>query len=112
MTSSAHALVFGASGFAGWGVVDQLLESYPDHGTFSRVTALVNRPLDFVDSGWPSPSSSGPELDLVSGIDLTHGTVEEFTALLKERVEGIATVTHVFYFGDIFRLDWIMVSVS
>lgn len=46
----AHALVFGASGLAGWGVVDQLLENYPAEGTFSKVTALVNRPFSVAES--------------------------------------------------------------
>ena len=96
---STHALVFGASGLVGWGVVDQLMENYPTEGTFSKVTALVNRPFTLAESYWPSPSASRPELELVSNIDLTQGTVEEFTALLEKKVPDIASVTHVFYFG-------------
>lgn len=99
-TSGAHALVFGASGLAGWGVVDQLMENYPTEGSFSKVTALVHRPLTITESYWPSPSASRPALELVSNINLTEGTVEEFTALLKEKVKDIANVTHVFYFGQ------------
>jgi len=86
----AHELVFGASGLAGWGVVDQLLENYPAEGTFSKVTALVNRPFSVAESYWPSPSPSRPKLELVSNVNLAEGTVEEFTALLKEKVENIA----------------------
>ncbi|KAJ7124438.1 hypothetical protein C8R44DRAFT_703904 [Mycena epipterygia] len=93
---SAHALVFGASGLAGWGVVEQLLENYPAEGTFSKVTAVVNRPITIADSLWPTPAS--PTLDLVTNINLTEGTVEEFTALLKEKVKDISAVTHVYYF--------------
>lgn len=95
----AHALVVGASGVAGWAVVDQILEHYPNHGTFSTVTALVNRPLAVADSGWPELSHSRPRLDLVSGIDLTTGTADEFSSVLKEKVKNISRVTHVFYFG-------------
>ena len=95
----AHALVFGASGLAGWGVVDQLLENYPTKGTFSKVTALVNRPLSIADSCWPIASPSRPELDLVSNVNLTEGTVGEFTASLKRKVQDIGNVTHAFYFG-------------
>jgi len=51
-SSNLHALVFGASGVAGWSVVDQILSNYPREGTFSKVTALVNRPLNFEESYW------------------------------------------------------------
>lgn len=43
----------------------------------------VNRPLSVADSYWPSPSLSRPQPDLVSGVNLAEGTVEEFTASLK-----------------------------
>jgi hypothetical protein len=101
MPSGAHALVFGASGLAGWGVVDQLLDNYPLQGTFSKVTALINRPFSVTESYWPSPSPSRPKLNLVSGVNLAvaEQTVEDFTALFKEKVEDIANVTHAFYFG-------------
>ncbi|KAJ7661383.1 hypothetical protein DFH06DRAFT_1281487 [Mycena polygramma] len=95
-TTHAHALVFGASGLAGWGVVEQLLENYPAKGTFSKVTAVVNRPINVADSLWPTPDS--PSLDLVTGINLAQGTVESFTALLAEKVKHISNVTHVYYF--------------
>jgi nucleoside-diphosphate-sugar epimerase len=98
--SGAHALVFGASGLAGWAVVDQLLENYPVEGTFSKVTALANRPLSVADSYWPSPSPLRPKLDLISGVNLAEGTVEEFMASLKEKADDIAEVTHAFYFGE------------
>ena len=97
--TGAHALVFGASGLAGWGVVDQLLSNYPAQGTFSRVTALVNRPFSVADSYWPSALPSQPELQLVPHVNLLKGSVEELTALLKCEVAGIGNVTHAFYFG-------------
>jgi hypothetical protein len=92
VVSNAHALVFGASGLAGWGVVDQLLNHYPAEGTFSKVTASAKRPLNISESYWPSPTS--PELELVSRVNLAEGTVEEFTVLLKGLVQDIANVTH------------------
>lgn len=91
--------MFGASGVAGWAVVDQIFENYPKQGTFSSVTALVNRPLSIADSGWPKASPSRPQLDLVSRIDLTTGNADVFTALLKEKVKNVSKATHVFYFG-------------
>ena len=97
--TGAHALVFGASGLAGWGVVDQLLSNCPAQGTFSQVTALVNRPFDVADSYWPCPSPSRPKLQLVPHVDLLKGSVEDFTAFLKREVEDIGSVTHAFYFG-------------
>ena len=98
-TTGAHALVFGASGLAGWGVVDQLLSNYPTQGTFSQVTALVNRPFSVADSYWPSPSPTRPKLQLVPHVDLLKGSVEDFSAFLKREVENIESVTHAFYFG-------------
>lgn len=97
--TGAHALVFGASGLAGWGVVDQLLSNYPAPGAFSHVTALVNRPFSVADSCWPDPSPSRPKLQLVSHVNLLKGSVEDFTAFLKCEVEDIGSVTHAFYFG-------------
>lgn len=97
--TGAHALVFGASGLAGWGVVDQLLSNYPAQGTFSQVTALVNRPFNVADSYWPSPSPSRPKLQLVPHVDLLKGPVDHFTAFLKREVGDIENVTHAFYFG-------------
>lgn len=99
MSSGGHALVFGASGLAGWGVVEQLLEQYPAKGTFDKVTAVVNRPINAADALWPTPDS--PTLDLVTNINLMAGTVETFTKLLKDKVKDIASVTHVYYFGDL-----------
>ena len=97
--TGAHALVFGASGLAGWGVVDQLLSNYPAQGTFSQVTALVNRPFSIADSYWPDPSPSRPKLQLVPHVDLLKGSVEDFTAFLKREVADVGNVTHAYYFG-------------
>ncbi|KAL9604432.1 MAG: hypothetical protein Q9179_001848 [Wetmoreana sp. 5 TL-2023] len=93
-----HAIVFGASGNIGWAVVDQLLSNYPSQETFSKVTALINRPLSLKDSFWPDEPSARPELQLVSGINLIDGTVESIRELLRSEVRGIEQVTHIFYF--------------
>ncbi|KAL8645242.1 MAG: hypothetical protein Q9210_006822 [Variospora velana] len=93
-----HALVFGASGLIGWGVVDQLLSNYPAQGTFSTVSALVNRPFSVEDSFWPKRSPVMPDLQLLSGVNLAGATIESLEKLLQTEVEGIENVTHVFYF--------------
>lgn len=97
-----HALVFGASGLAGWAVVDELLSNYPERGVFTKVTAAVNRPLKVEESFWPQASSDRPELSLVTGVNLTNGTPEEFAAFLKDKIKDIDTITHVYYFGESF----------
>ena len=117
--SGGHALVVGASGVAGWAVVDQILEHYPKQGTFSTVTALVNRPLAIADSGWPELSPSRPQLDLVSGIDLTTGTADEFGVILQDKVKNVSRVTYVFYFGRFSlavlfrrRMSWLLALIA
>ena len=97
--TGAHALVFGASGLAGWGVVDQLLSNYPAQGTFSQVTALVNRPFSLADSYWPDPLPSRPKLQLVPHVDLLKGSVKDLTAFLECEVADIGNITHAYYFG-------------
>jgi hypothetical protein len=94
-----HALVFGASGLAAWGVMNQLLQGYPEPGTFTHVTGCVNRPLKLSNTQWPTSAPGVPLFDLVSGIDLTKGSLDEFADALKVKVKNLATVTHVFYFG-------------
>jgi hypothetical protein len=93
-----YALVIGASGLIGWSVVNQILRCYPAEGTFTRVTALVNRPLDLEKSFWPRPTDSKPELDLISGINLLCSD-EELEATLKEKIVDVNLITHVYYFG-------------
>ncbi|KAJ4296560.1 hypothetical protein N0V90_006605 [Kalmusia sp. IMI 367209] len=93
MPKDCQALVIGASGLIGWGVVDQLLRSYPSHGTFSKVTALVNRPLKLEDSFWPNEEEGRPELDLASGVDLLSSE-EEVERMLKEKVKEVESISH------------------
>lgn len=101
--SEYQALVIGASGLVGWSVVDQILKSYPaasGESPFRKVTALVNRSLNVEDSFWPKDEPKAPKLKLASGINLLCGD-EEFETILKENVEDISTVSHVFYFGEL-----------
>ena len=97
--SSKHAIVYGASGLIGWSIVDQLLSSYPCVGSFSKVTAITNRPLDINESFWHEASPNRPVLQLVSGINLCHGDGDALGGSLKDAVEDIETVTHIYYLG-------------
>ena len=88
------ALVFGASGVSGWGVVNELLRSLPE-GLWKKIHALTNRPLTREDALWPNDSM----LNVVSGIDLLQESEEDLERTLKDKVEGIECVTHVYYCG-------------
>lgn len=79
--TGAHPLVFGAFGLAGGGVVDQIISNNLAQGNFSRVTALVNRPLNLADSYWPSTSASRPKLQLVSHVSSLEGVGTGFDSL-------------------------------
>lgn len=94
-----HALVIGASGLIGWSVVNQLLQDSPQQ-PFSRISALVNRPLDLKDSLWPNPSTGRPKLQLVSGANLACSDAE-FEGFLQSRVPDAASISHVYYFGKL-----------
>ncbi|CAI7597740.1 unnamed protein product [Penicillium pancosmium] len=94
---SNHAIVYGASGLVGWSIVDQLLKQYPESGTFSKITAITNRPLDISRSYWPETDATGPKLELVSGVDLRHADGPTFAESLKNKLEDISSVTHVYY---------------
>ncbi|KAI1171535.1 hypothetical protein F4777DRAFT_591148 [Nemania sp. FL0916] len=92
-----HAIIFGASGLIGWAVVEQLLRSYPETGTFSKITAVTNREVKLSESYWPAPDANQPTLQLVSGIDLRRGDGIMLADTLRREVEDVHTVTHVFY---------------
>lgn len=96
-----HALIFGASGINGWAVVNQMLLGYPDQSTFSKVTALTNRPLSLEVSQWPSSD----KLNIVSGLDLLKGDQSELEQTLKAKVGNIETVSHVYFFAYIIDAD-------
>ena len=95
--ASNHAVVFGASGLIGWALVDQLLGSYAHSGSFSKVTAITNRALSRSETYWPK--SHRPDLQLVSGIDLRQGDGTTLAHSLKQVVQDVENVTHIYYLG-------------
>lgn len=102
MGGSNHAIVFGASGLIGWALVNQLLSPYPSAGTFSKVTAITNRPITLSESYWPESAPDRPDLQLVSGIDLRHGDGASLAESLKHAVRDVEGVTHIYYLGGSF----------
>ncbi|KAK0938556.1 hypothetical protein LTR29_009870 [Friedmanniomyces endolithicus] len=100
-TSGNHALIFGGTGIQGWAVTNQILNGYPSADKFDKVTALANR----TPSGnmlWPKSD----RLQVVSGLDLLNEAGQEaLEKQMKEKVPGIETVTHVFFFAYIFKED-------
>jgi hypothetical protein len=89
-----HALVYGASGISGWAVVNAILDGYPSKNAFSKVTAMVNRPLTREMASWPDD----PRLQIVSGIDLVQGSQEELEQQIKDNVKDVDTVTQVYFY--------------
>lgn len=100
-TEGNHALVYGASGITGWAIVNQILNDFPTAGTFSKVTALTNRPLSPEVAQWPSSE----KLEVVSGLDLLKGEQSDLERTLKDRVKDVDTVTHVYFFAYIMDAD-------
>jgi nucleoside-diphosphate-sugar epimerase len=100
-----HALILGASGITGWAVVNELLSESRDAQQFDRVTALTVRPLDAQSARWPASD----RLTIVSGIDLTRGTPDELAKILKEKVKGIGSVTHVFFHSRLCLLHHVYI---
>nr|OQO29476.1 hypothetical protein B0A51_02783 [Rachicladosporium sp. CCFEE 5018] len=96
-----HALIYGATGIQGWAIVNELLKGYPSPDSFSKVTALVNRPPS-ENMLWPKSD----KLQVISGIDLQIKDGQEaLEKQMREKVPGIETVTHVFFFAYIFKED-------
>lgn len=94
------ALVFGASGVTGWSFINELLNDYPKKGIWDGVVAMTNRPLKQEDSLWPADS----RLQIVSGVNLL-GTQDEIEKVLKENVENVDKITHVYYLGNVESPD-------
>ncbi|CAI6258743.1 unnamed protein product [Periconia digitata] len=90
-----HALVYGASGITGWAIVNAILNGYPSKDAFTKVSALVNRPLTREMAMWPDD----PRLQIVSGIDLLKGSQEELENTIKEKVPDVDTVTQVYFYS-------------
>jgi nucleoside-diphosphate-sugar epimerase len=96
-----HALVYGASGITGWAIVNAILEGYPSNSTFSKVTALTNRPLPPDVAQWPESD----KLQVVSGLDLLAGDQSNLELTMKERISDVESVTHVYFFAYIMDAD-------
>lgn len=101
VSSRQHALVYGASGITGWAIVNQILDSYPSADTFTKVTALTNRPLSAEAAQWPKSD----KLEVVSGLDLLKGSQEELETAIRQRISDIGNVTHVYFFAYIMDTD-------
>lgn len=91
MATEKHALVFGASGVSGWGVVNQLT-TYPTPTTWASITGTTNRQLSPSDAFLPEDS----RISLVSGIDLTK-SAPEVAQIMKAKIPNIGKITHVFF---------------
>jgi hypothetical protein len=95
-TMGNHALIYGASGISGWAIVNAILDGYPSKDAFSKVTAMVNRPLTRGMALW----SDDPRLQIVSGVDLVKGTQEELEKQIKDKVEDFESVTQVYFYCE------------
>lgn len=101
MTKGNHALVYGASGITGWAIVNQILKGFPSAETFSKVTALTNRPLPPEVAQWPLSE----KLQVVSGLNLLEGDQSSLENAIKDKVEDVGSVTHVYFFAYIMDPD-------
>ncbi|KAK4496025.1 hypothetical protein PRZ48_013294 [Zasmidium cellare] len=94
-----HALIFGATGIQGWAVTNQLLNDYPSKDSFSKITALTNRPIT-EEILWPK----NDKLQVISGINLLHEDGQQgLNAQLKAQVPDIESVTQVFFFAYVYK---------
>jgi hypothetical protein len=94
-TTGNHAVVFGCSGINGWALVNQLLSGYPSAGSYSKITAIANRPFTAHEAKWPIDD----RLQIVSGIDLLAGDDAQISKALADKVSSVETVSHIYYAG-------------
>jgi N-acetyl-gamma-glutamylphosphate reductase len=79
MTSTQeHALIVGASGITGYGLLQNLL-SYPTADYWTSITGLTSRPMDKAQALLPDEV----RLRLVSGLNLNTPHAEAVVAFLK-----------------------------
>lgn len=90
-----HALVMGASGITGWAIVNQLLRGYPRPGTFSKVSAVTNRPLRHEDTLWPKSNA----VQMCSGLDVLSGSQNELETAFRSKVKDIENVTDLYFYA-------------
>jgi len=95
-----HALIYGASGISGWAIVNSILNGYPSKDAFTKVSALVNRPLTREMALWPDDS----RLQIISGIDLLEGSQEELEKMIKKKVPDVDSITQVYFYCKLKRI--------
>lgn len=71
---------------------------YPTPTTFNRITGTTSRPFSLERAQIPSDE----RIKIASGINLLK-SADEVAATLKEKVDDISTVTHVFFTGESFQ---------
>ncbi|KAJ5179970.1 hypothetical protein N7492_003180 [Penicillium capsulatum] len=76
-------------------VVDRLPLAWSP-GSFSKVTAIANRPFTAEEANWSKDS----RLQIVSGADLLMGNVASLRQALPEKVSSPETVSHIYYAGE------------
>ena len=91
-----HAVVFGCSGINGWGLVNQLLSGYPSTQSFSKITAIANRPFTADEARWPRDD----RLQIITGVDLLTRNDDALVTTLTEKVPSAESVSHVYYAGN------------
>ncbi|KAH9213679.1 hypothetical protein DL95DRAFT_524340 [Leptodontidium sp. 2 PMI_412] len=96
----AHALILGASGISGWGILNQI-GVYPTSTFFSHITGTTNRPLSLDKAHLPAADT---RFRLVSGIDFTR-PIEEVASLLKKKIPSVETISHAFFTAYIHKDD-------
>ncbi|KAH7395595.1 hypothetical protein BKA64DRAFT_62366 [Cadophora sp. MPI-SDFR-AT-0126] len=96
----AHALILGASGISGWGILNQI-GTYPTSTFFSHITGTTTRPFSLEKAHL---SATDTRYCLVSGIDFTK-RVEEVAKLLKDKVPSAETISHVFFTAYVHKDD-------
>jgi hypothetical protein len=93
----ATALVLGASGVSGWGVLDEL-RTYPTPAAFKRIIGLTYRPLSKETA--MIPKKDHHRVELYSGFDLGL-PVEEITKKLRaiDNIDEVGPVYFTAYTG-------------
>ncbi|KAK0199357.1 hypothetical protein DFS33DRAFT_1401005, partial [Desarmillaria ectypa] len=102
------ALVFGASGICGWAIVNKILENYPERGTFDKVTAITQRPLDLAATFWPVSEATPKARMLPSSyrkMPINSNYDAGLQGALVRKIPDIDTVTHIFYCAYAFSPD-------
>jgi hypothetical protein len=88
----ATAVVLGASGVSGWGVLDEL-RTYPTPTTFKRIIGLTYRPMTKETA--MVPETDFHRVELYSGFDL--GLPVEVIEKKLQAIENIADVGPVYF---------------